>query len=596
VYDVMVRALRTAPPTGRVAIVDVDERSLAAIGQWPWRRDIIGQLITRLRDLGASVIALDMMFAEADRSNGTAASTDAALADAIRPGGVMVGYALMFDPAMKPTACAQHPLGLAVIRQDDDQSDQPLFRASGAICSLPILTHAAAGSGFMNAMPDLDGRLRRVPLLIDLDGRIYPALALAAFLATTHTRDIALRVVNVNTSSLLLDTLTVPLDGKGNLLLRYRGGKRTFPYVSAADVLSGQTRDDVFRNTIVFVGTTALGTREVVATPVDTLFAGVEVQATIADNLLHGDFARRPEHATAVEAQAVVALGIAASLLAARVGLAWGSLSVAAAIAAIWVGAIGLFSATGAFLSPLYPTAGLALGLVGMTATTLTLSRRRADLAVEARSTTERLMVQSLLSLTEVRDADTGRHSRRTRRYAQLLAQELASHPRFRDYLTPERINLLATLAPLHDIGKVGVPDRLLTKPGPLTDEEYAEMRNHPRYGRDVILKAERDVGATGDAILAMAKEIVYTHHERWDGTGYPEGLRGEEIPIPGRVVAVVDAFDSLLSNRVYRRAVSHEEAVRLIAIESGTHFDPAVIEAFLRVSATLAREATTAS
>src|SRR5262249_5066685 len=189
------------------------------------------------------------------------------------------------------------------------------------------------------------------------------------------------------------------------------------------------------------------------------------------------------------------------------------------------------------------------------------------------------------LSLTEVRDAETGRHSRRTQLYARLLAGQLATHPRFREYLTPERIDLLSSLAPLHDIGKVGVPDRLLNKPGALTDEEFAEMRKHPSYGRDVILKAEREVGASGDAILAMAKDIVYTHPEKWDGSGYPQGLRGAEIPIPGRVIALVDVYDALLARRVYRQPIPHAEAVAVIRAGSGTHFDPAVVEAFLAVA-----------
>src|SRR5204863_604758 len=139
----------------------------------------------------------------------------------------------------------------------------------------------------------------------------------------------------------------------------------------------------------------------------------------------------------------------------------------------------------------------------------------------------QRLMIQTLLSLTETRDAETGRHSRRTQRYAKVLAEELSTINGFSDYLTPERIELLSSLAPLHDIGKVGIPDHILNKPGALTAEEMAQMRKHPALGREVILKAEQQVGVHDDATLAMAKDIVYTHHERWDGTGYPQGLRG---------------------------------------------------------------------
>ena len=174
-------------------------------------------------------------------------------------------------------------------------------------------------------------------------------------------------------------------------------------------------------------------------------------------------------------------------------------------------------------------------------------------------------MVQALLSLTEVRDAETGRHSRRTQQYARLLAEQLATQPEFRAYLTRERIDLLSSLAPLHDIGKVGVPDHVLNKPGALTPEEHAEMRKHPELGRDVILKAEARVGVRDDATLEMAKDIVYTHHERWDGGGYPQGLRGTAIPVAGRVMAVVDVYDAVHARTLYRQSMSHDDTVEFI-------------------------------
>jgi adenylate cyclase len=340
----------------------------------------------------------------------------------------------------------------------------------------------------------------------------------------------------------------------------------------------------------VFVGTTALGTREVVATPIDTLFAGVEVQATVADNLLQRDFISRPEHAGVVESQVVLGLGIIAALLVGRLGLSKGSVGVAACLAAGWGGAAWLMSANGAFLSPLYPTLGLISSVGTMAIARFTLERRRADQAGQDKVISQRLMVQTLLSLTEVRDAETGRHSRRTQQYTRVLAEQLATHAEFHDYLTPERIDLLASLAPLHDIGKVGVPDRLLNKPGALTADEMTEMRKHPAYGRDVIVHAERDVGAPDDAILAMAKDIVYTHHEKWDGTGYPQGLRGAAIPVVGRLMALVDVYDALTSRRVYREPMSHDDAVAFIIAGRGTQFDPSVVDAFLEISRVLRR------
>ena len=175
------------------------------------------------------------------RPDDTATTPDAALAGALREGRVILGYGLTFDaPPRAHSACVLHPIGIAIVQPPDETRYEPLFHATGAVCNLPMLAEAAASSGFLNAAPDSDGILRRVPLLAELDGRVYPGLALAAVAAATGVRDMALRIANVNASVLTIDNRTVPVDGKGNLLLRYRGKKRTFPYFSAADVLAGQ--------------------------------------------------------------------------------------------------------------------------------------------------------------------------------------------------------------------------------------------------------------------------------------------------------------------------------------------------------------------
>jgi CHASE2 domain-containing sensor protein len=584
VYDILLRSARTRGPSPNVAIIDVDERSLSALGQWPWRRDVVARLIARLRSEGASAIALDIVFAESDR-NGPAA--DGALADVLREGRVILGYGLTFDPAPSAhSACVLHPIGLAIIRPPGETSHEPLFHATGAVCNLPMLDESVAASGFLNAAPDADGILRRVPLLVELDGRVYPSLALAAVAAATGARDMALRIANVNAAVFTLDDRTVPVDGRGNLLLRYRGKKRTFPYFSAADVLAKQLPADALRGKIVFVGTTALGTREVVATPLDTLFAGVEVQATVADNLLQQDFIRRSALGATLESLVALALGVAMTAVVARIGVSLGLAGAAAGIAALWWGAVWLLSSRGVFISPLFPTAGMLGAVAAVTIAKVTVERRRADTASRDKTAAQRLMVQALLSLTEVRDAETGRHSRRTQQYARLLAEQLATQPEFRAYLTRERIDLLSSLAPLHDIGKVGVPDQVLNKPGALTPAEQVEMRKHPALGRDVILKAEARVGVRDDATLEMAKDIVYTHHERWDGGGYPQGLRGTAIPVAGRVMAVVDVYDAVHARALYRESRSHDDTVAFIVSGKGTHFDPAVVDAFLSVEA----------
>lgn len=182
----------------------------------------------------------------------------------------------------------------------------------------------------------------------------------------------------------------------------------------------------------------------------------------------------------------------------------------------------------------------------------------------------------------EARCGDTAGHSDRIAQTSEMIAARLE--------VPDEQVKGIAMAARLHDIGKVGVPDRVLNKPGSLTAEELVEMRKHPGYARDVIVRAQQDAGAIDDEILAMAKDIVYTHHEKWDGTGYPQGLRGAQIPIVGRVMALVDVYDAIMTRRAYQAPMSHDEAVATIISGRGTHFDPDVVDAFMKVSDGLRR------
>ena len=229
VYDRLVRWTPTRQPSGKVVIVDVDEKSLTSVGQWPWRRDVIGRLIDSLRDRGAAAVALDIMFPESDRYEGTGRSPDLVLSDSLRKGRAILGYGLLFEQTGEaPKPCVQHALSLPIIRGAGVQTDDPFFQATSAVCNIPTLSSAAQASGFLNAAPDPDGILRRAPILMQYGGRVYPALSLAAVRALNNAHNVVLRIANVNTASLGLEGQEVPLDGKSNLLLRYRGAKRSF--------------------------------------------------------------------------------------------------------------------------------------------------------------------------------------------------------------------------------------------------------------------------------------------------------------------------------------------------------------------------------
>jgi putative two-component system response regulator len=191
--------------------------------------------------------------------------------------------------------------------------------------------------------------------------------------------------------------------------------------------------------------------------------------------------------------------------------------------------------------------------------------------------------ILAMASLAETRDSDTGNHIRRVQFYVKALAQRLKTHPRFAHYLTENTIDLLFKSAPLHDIGKVGIPDRILFKPGRLTEAEFEVMQTHAALGRSAIEHAERQLG-TQVAFLRLAKEIAYSHHEKWNGSGYPTGRGGDDIPISARLVALADVFDALISRRVYKDRMSHHEAVEVIMAGKGTYFDPDVVDAFVEL------------
>ncbi len=193
----------------------------------------------------------------------------------------------------------------------------------------------------------------------------------------------------------------------------------------------------------------------------------------------------------------------------------------------------------------------------------------------------QQVSIRALAHLAETRDPETGKHLARTQGYMALLADLLKDHPRFQPFLTPRCIHLLTRSTPMHDIGKVGIPDHILNNPGKLTATEWTIMQTHAKLGSDAIEMAERDIEKPLE-FLTLAKEIAHWHHEKWDGSGYPDRLAGDAIPVAARLMAVVDVFDALISARVYKPAFSFDEARGIMAEQRGKHFDPDIVDTFL--------------
>ncbi|MCP4639867.1 MAG: response regulator [bacterium] len=203
----------------------------------------------------------------------------------------------------------------------------------------------------------------------------------------------------------------------------------------------------------------------------------------------------------------------------------------------------------------------------------------RVRVQVERISTIQLATIFAMSKLAESRDPETGEHLERMREYARTMSQALSALPKYAELIDDSFVGNLYAAAPLHDIGKVGVPDRILQKPGKLTPEEFEVIKMHAMIGADTLRAVDEQY--PGNEFLRMGTEVAESHHEKWDGAGYPRGLAGEEIPLVGRIMALADVYDALTSKRCYKEAFSHEKSASIIKEGRGGHFDPEIVDVF---------------
>jgi len=608
-YDLML-ADRAAPQqSGIPVIVGIDEESLKAYGQWPWPRYRLARLVERLGELGARVVVLDFLMPEPDRSSpgiimaerqrdlgGHSPSPPSVVTDensqrlaralAERP--TILGYYLDFSggAAVGAGGAPRLPGGMVVTALPGAGAEWPA--PTGMIRGMGALTAAVGAEGFTNAQHDLDGVLRRVPLLLRYQGAYYPSLALAAALLASSERNLRL-TRDASETELIWGGRHIPLDRQGDALIDFRT-RNPFPYISAQAILGGGPAPGSLKGKIVLIGAWAKGLGDSHQVPFGHSLNGVEVHATILDNILSGTFISHPPWARGAELCAVLLAGGLCTWLFSRPGFLLPLVAVAAMSGGSYWGGRELLLSRGVFISPLLPMAApvivmtvLSLLKYGIEARKV---RQRDRELIQAQDT----VIVSMSALTEARDKESGGHILRTQRYVETLARQLATLPHYAS-LDEASIELLAKSAPLHDIGKVGIPDYILRKPGSLSAEEYDIMKTHTLIGAHAL---SRTIGGTEYpeklAFLHFALQMAESHHEKWDGSGYPRGLSGTDIPLAGRLMALADVYDALVSRRVYKRNYSHEEAQEWILAESGKHFDPEVVAAFMARSAEFVR------
>lgn len=602
--DSWLRLSSSSNPAPSTIVVDIDESSLDAVGQWPWPRYRIATLLRRIESARPAAIALDIFFPEPDRSSldtlresfrhdfgvelkitgapSGLEDNDRYLAGVLAQTRAVGANYLYFDRRTMPAPDGTAPWALP---PEPSFGLLDLPRATGVLSNTPAIEGRLSRSGFVNESVDGDGVLRRVPLLIAHAERVHPSLALAAVLQARGVQGVQVDDTR-DGLQLKVGSLSVPIDRHGQALLRTAPRAADYPAVSAVDILNGRFSSDAFAGRVVFLGSSAIGLNDYHRTAAASRMPGLLIQAATAENLLHAGFVRQPSWSpyAATVAALLVAAALAClftwsnSIVLLLGGVVAGLLPCAASLL--------LFLRTGMFVSAAVPVLVASGLLAGGVAARYAIERWRALTWQRQLANAREITIESMASVAETRDPETGAHIKRTQHYVREIALKLRSMGRHPEVLKRAYIELLFRSAPLHDIGKVGVPDHILLKPGRLTPQEIKHMKRHADYGRQILLSAAQRID--GENFLTIAADIAGCHHERWDGSGYPLGLAGEAIPLAARIMAVADVYDALICRRCYKPPFTHENAMQLIREQSGAAFDPEVLEAFFAIEPTI--------
>ncbi len=595
--DFQVSLLPEAQISSTPVIVEVDEKSLAAYGQWPWPRYQVARLLAAIQQCGASAVGVDALFAERDRTSPTEVlqtmskefkvptsvenasklmpDYDAILGHTLNAGPFVLSYLFTFDN-LSLNPCK--PKAASSLSRLEAGLSENIFQAKNVACNIQPIQEGAAASGFINAAPDDDGLYRKVPLLIEYQDRLYPSLALQTYLTASGDNHFSVAASETGLN-LTINQHQLPLDNAGRLLVKYPTGRQVFLKISAADLLAGSIATKNLQGKIVFIGFSATGLHEFRPTPYAPQFLGVELHATVIDNISRQDFLQRTDHALWFELTlaALLTLGLLLGLThAAPV-----TCVIIPVLLVVLISALSqyILASTGVVISPAVPVTMVLVTLLALALLKFTRAHLLAKRMTLLVAQTQEGIIESFCSMCEYRDPETGAHIKRTQNYVKVLAEHLQTHPKFKRVLTTEMIDLLFKAAPLHDIGKIGIRDNILLKPGQLGVDEMEVMKSHPQIGADIIKSAALQTG--WNPFMQTAYQISLYHQEKWDGSGYPEGLTGENIPLSARFMALADVYDALISKRVYKPAFSHNTAVTIIKATKGIHFDPLLVDAF---------------
>lgn len=591
VYDFVTEKLHKSNDKNSSAysvMVDIDEKSLQALGQWPWPRVVLADLVSKIDASHPAAIGLDIIFPEKDRTSPyminsfyqnyfnlgknvidvpkVLENNDKIFADVLHKSESVLGIYLS-NQYFPETNCSIN------FTAQIDTAGLELDRYKYALCNTPSLQEKDQHVGFINTDVDADGVLRRMKLLKRYKDMLVPSFSFA--IASEIDKSVSIKERQVY---LLDKKLTVDKDSSF-LLTYYKEG--WYKKVSAIDILNAKVPIALLTGKIVLVGSSSIGLHDQLIITGGTKSTGTKIHMTALDNMLNGTVMTQPH----IYAVINILLSVFVTLLLfyllakkkniAMVGVIITTLTLFFFIMQYML-ELSVYISAGYFYLPFiinFMIASLAFMVV---------DTYEKKLLAEELDRSHVALLDSMVHVAEVHDIETGAHIVRTKKYIKALGEFLYEKGYFPEILTPTFIEMMYRTAPLHDIGKVGIEDAILKKPGKLTFIEMEVMKTHPDLGRHIINNAIKSYEEND--FFDMARNIAYTHHEKWDGSGYPEGLKGDDIPLEGRFMAIADVYDALVSRRVYKEAFVYDDVYRIMKEGRGTHFDPILLDAFFEI------------
>lgn len=569
-----------------VVIIDIDEKSLDYLGQWPWSRLVLANLVALVSEQKPTSIGLDIIFPERDKTspNEIISFYEKYFSIKVRVEGLdpaLLDHDKFFANTLENTKSILSVFMSNQIQNKNNcflpqsnlkitASKQDYMTTEYMLCNIEELQRSSFGVGFINSQRDIDGIFRRMPLFINYKKELIPAFGLANLMSADS--------LNIKDNSFSILGNTFSTNSRGEALLHFYD-TASHKTLSAIDVLTHAVDLSVLKGKFVLIGTSSVGLHDRYMIASSQVIPGVFVHATLIDNIINNDLKFQPE----VFKNLNFIFSLLFSLF--LVYLLYKNEYIKLLVSFLSLGAIAnilgfyflhknIYLSMGYFLVPF----SVHFFIINFLFIVLYYRDRKKfykDLT-RAHSST----IDSMALVAETRDTETGAHIIRTKEYILILGEYLYENNIYKSQLGKPFRDLVYRAAPLHDIGKVGIPDNILKKPGKLTEEEYTIMKTHPIIGKDIIENAMKD--NEDNEFLKIAYNIAYYHHEKWDGSGYPCGLSGKEIPLEARMMALADVYDALISRRCYKLSFDYENSETIIIDGSGTHFDPTLIKAFI--------------